>query len=109
MLDAIIIMFERLLCNKRRINVHTLDLTCDLAGEFGLQGLQGEQVIPEDEAVVEEVVVSHAVRRMVGLIRVLQQNTRLQLRPVLLADPRQFKSLIVLHEGLSSCGGFNAK
>ena len=43
------------------------------------------------EAIVEQVVVGHAVRRVVGLLQVLQQDARLQSGPVLLADPGEFE------------------
>jgi len=58
-------------------------------------------VIPWDKLVVEYVVTSDPVRGVVGLLRaclpkprrrqVLQQNARLQLRPVVLPNPGEFE------------------
>ena len=56
-----------------------------------LQRLQRQQVIPEDRPVVEEIVVRHPMRRMIRLLRDLQQTPRLQPRPLILPDPRQFE------------------
>ena len=44
-----------------------------------LQRLQRQQVIPEDQPVVEEIVVRHPMRRVIRLLRVLDQDSRLQL------------------------------
>ena len=52
------------------------------------------QVVAEDEAVVEQIVVGDAMRGVAGLLRVLQQDARLQPRPILLPDPDQFESRI---------------
>lgn len=60
----------------------------DLAGGLLFEGLEGQQVVAEDEAVIEQVVVGDTVLGVVGLLRILQKNPRLQLRPGLLADPR---------------------
>ena len=49
------------------------------------------------EAVVEQVMVGHAVRRVVGPLRVLQQDARLQPGPILLADPGEFEFLLFVH------------
>ncbi len=81
----------------RRINVNAFDLPRELLFER----LESKQVIPEDESVIEQVVVGDPVRRMVGLLRVFQQNPRLQLRPVLLADLSEFEFLLsVAHDYL---------
>ena len=62
----------------RRIDVDALHLS----GEFLFQSLEAQEVVPMDQDVVEDVLVRDAVRGMVRLARVLNQNTRLQLRPV---------------------------
>ena len=46
-----------------------------------------KQVIAEDESIIEDVVIGDPVRGVVRLLRVLQENTRLQPRPVLLSYP----------------------
>jgi hypothetical protein len=68
-----------------------------LAGELLFQRLQRQQVVPEDQPVVEDVVVGDAVRRVIRLPAVLDEDARLQLRPVILADPRQFQLLLPVH------------
>jgi hypothetical protein len=82
-LEAIVVMFERLLRIEWRINIDALDL----AREFLPDSFQREKVVTTDQPVIENVVSGDAVRRMVGLLRVLDQDARLQLRPVFLADP----------------------
>jgi len=54
-----------------------------------------EQVVPEDQPVVEDVVLRHAMLRVIGLLRVFQQNPRLQLGPILLADPGEIEFLML--------------
>lgn len=80
-------MLERTAGVVRRIDVDALDL----AGELLFEGFQGKQVVAEDQAIVEQVAVGDPVHRMVGPLLVLQQDARLQLRPVLLPDPCQFE------------------
>lgn len=63
----------------------------DLAGELGFQCFQGQQVVAENQAVVELVVLAHPLRSVIRLLRILQQNPRLQFRPVLFPDPGQFQ------------------
>ena len=76
------------------IDKDALHLACELL----LQRLKREQVVAEDQPVVEDVVLRHALLRVIALLRVLQQDARLQLRPVLLANPRQFQFLLfVVH------------
>ncbi len=61
MFQAVIIMRE---CATRvvwRIDEDAFDL----AGEFLFEPLEGEQVVPKDKAVVEDVVVGDAVRGVV--------------------------------------------
>lgn len=52
-----------------------------------------------NEAVVEEVPVRDPVRRVIRLLRLLQQNPWLQLRPVLLPDPSEFEFLFFCRHG----------
>lgn len=87
MLDAIIIVLEGTAGVVRWINEYALHFPAEVL----LQGLEGEEVVPVDEAVVEEVPVRDPVRRMMRALRLLQQDARLQLRPVLLADPGEFE------------------
>ena len=76
-----------------RVDVDALDL----AGELLLERLEGREVVAEDQPVVEEVVLGDPVGGVVRLARVLNQNARLQLRPILLADPSQFKFGLPIH------------
>src|SRR3989442_409412 len=93
MLNTVIVMCKRCAGVIRWINIDTFNLACELMFER----FKGKEIIAEDEAVVEEVLVSHAVRRVVGLLWVFQQNTRLQLGPVLFANPGQFEFLFAGH------------
>jgi hypothetical protein len=87
MLQSIVIMLKSTSRVVRRIDVNALHLP----GELLFQRLESEQIVPADEPVVEEVPVRNPVLRVMGLVRLLQQDARLQLRPVLLADPGGFE------------------
>jgi hypothetical protein len=87
MFHAIFVMFEGTPGIVRGINKDALDS----ARKFLFEGLESEKVVPEDEPVIENIVLSQPVRRMIGLFRVLKQNPRFQLRPVLLPDPCEFE------------------
>lgn len=78
-----------------RVDVDALDLP----GELLLQRFECEQVIAKDKSVIEQVVVGNAMGGMVRLLTVLQQDARLQLRPVLLPDPGKFEFLLLRHAG----------
>jgi len=82
-------MRERAAGVVRRINKHALHLPRKLR----LQSLQRQQVIAEDELIVEDVTIRHPMLRVITFRRVFQQNARLQLGPVLLADPGEFEFL----------------
>ena len=73
----------------------------DLARELMLQRLEREQVVAKDEPIVEDVLVADAPPGVIApaqwLRRVFEQNPRLQPRPVLLANPRQFQLLLFCH------------
>ena len=69
----------------------------DLAGKLLFKGFEREQVVAENEALIEQVVVSHAVRRVVGPLWILKQDARLQSRPALLPNPCEFEFLLLCH------------
>ena len=87
MLQSVIIMLERASRVVGRVDEDALHPP----GELLFQRLESEQIVPADEPVVEEVPVRNPVLRVMGLVRLLQQDARLQLRPVLLADPGEFE------------------
>ena len=93
MLNPIIVMTERRSRIVRRVDENTFDLT----GELLFECFEGEEVVTEDETVIEKVVISHAVRRVIGLFRVFEQDTRLKPGPVLLPDPGEFEFGFVTH------------
>ncbi len=88
MLQAVVVVLEGAAGVVGRVDEDALHL----ARELGLQRLQRQQVVPEDQPVVEEVVVGHAVGGVVGARRVLPQDARLQARALLLAGPGQFET-----------------
>ena len=83
MLDPVVIMGKGAAGIVRRIDKHALDLT----GKLLLQGLQGQEVVAEDQPVVETIILRHPVLGMVRQLLILQQDTRFQPRPLLLANP----------------------
>lgn len=84
MLKAIIVMFKGASRVKWWINIDAFDLPRKLL----FQRLQRQQIVAKNEPVVKDVFVRHTLRRMIGLLLILQQNPRLQPRPILLPDPR---------------------
>jgi hypothetical protein len=90
--DPVVVVREGRAGVVGRVDVDALDLP----GELLLQRFEREQVVPEDEAVVEHVLVAHPERGVMGLRRVLDEDARLQPRPVLLADPGQFQSSLAV-------------
>jgi hypothetical protein len=104
MFNAVIVMLERAAGVVRRVNEDALNF----AGEFLLQGFEGEQIVAKDEAVIEPVIIRDAVLGVIGFLRVFEQDARLQAGPVFLADPRQFKFLFFDH-GLSTAGNLTAE
>ena len=74
----------------RRVNKNALNLSRKLL----FQSFKREQIVAEDEAVIEEVVVRDALLSVIRLVRVFEQDARLQPGPVLLPNPRQFQFLL---------------
>jgi hypothetical protein len=93
MLHPIIIMFKSTARVIWRINKNALNLPRELL----LQRFQRKEVISEDQPIIENVMVAYAVLRMIRLLRLFEQNARLQPRPVLLPNPCQFKLLFILN------------
>ncbi|MCY1245972.1 hypothetical protein D9M72_591660 [compost metagenome] len=86
MLQPIVVICECAAGVVRRVDEHAFHL----AGELLLQRLQCQQVVPEDQPVVEDVAVRHAMLGVVRLIRVFEQDARFKLGTLFLADPCQF-------------------
>ena len=61
MLNSIIIMRERAAGVVRRVNEDALNL----AGELLLKSFQREQIVAKNKFVVENIVVSHAMLRVI--------------------------------------------
>ena len=59
--------------------------------EFLLQRLKRQQVVAENQSVIKDVILGYAVLGVVRLLRVFEQDARLQLGPLLLADPGEFE------------------
>jgi hypothetical protein len=57
------------------------------AGEFLFQGFEGEEVVAEDEAVVEDVVFAGAVLGVITFGGILQQDAGFEVGAVFFADP----------------------
>ena len=95
MLHSIIVVFERTACVVGRINEDTLYLSSKLLFER----LESEQIVAVDEPVIKNVAIADAMRRVIRLRRIFEQDARFQLRPVLLPDPGQFQLLLSRHLG----------
>jgi len=87
MLHSVIVMLK----GRTRI-VWWVDVDAlDFPRELLLQRLEGEEVIPENKTVVEDIVVCDAVQSVVRFIRFFKKDARLQSWPILLPNPGQFK------------------
>lgn len=94
MLYRVVVMLKCIAGVIRRINVNALNL----ARELLFERFEGKEVVAENKSVVEDVVVRDSVLRVVRLLWVLQQDARLQLRPVFLPDPGEFElGLLISH------------
>jgi hypothetical protein len=94
MLNPVLVLLKSRPSVVRWVNEDALDF----ASKFLFEGFEGEKVVAEYKAVVEEVMVSNAMNCVIRFLRILQQDARLQLGPVLLANPRQFKfSVLLIH------------
>ena len=80
MLNAVVVMCEGTACIVGWINKDAFDL----ASKLLFDRFQRKEIVAEEEAVIEDVVVCDSVRRVVRLLRVLKQDARLQLRPVII-------------------------
>jgi hypothetical protein len=83
MFYAIIVMFKGAAGIVGRVYVNTFYL----AGKFLFQGLEGEEVITEDEAVVEDVFFAGAVLGVVAFGGIFQQDAGFEAGAVFFADP----------------------
>ena len=98
MLDSIVIMFKCTPGVVGRVNKDALDP----ASKFLLQRLLCQQVIAEDEAVVEQVVLGDAMRGVVGFFRIFKQDAGFKSRAVFLTNPGEFKFLFSGHQFTTS-------
>jgi hypothetical protein len=83
MFYAVIVMFKCAAGIVGRVYVNTFYF----AGKFLFQGLEGEEVVAEDEAVVKYVFFAGAVLSVVAFGGVFQQDAGFETRTVFLADP----------------------
>jgi len=87
MFDAIVIVRECRPRVVRRIDIDALDL----ARELLLQSFQRQHVVTKDQAIVEDIILGHALRSVMRLVRVFQQDAWFQPRALVFADPGEFK------------------
>ena len=96
MFKAVIVMLECVAGVVRRVDVDALHL----AGELLLKRLEGEKVVAVDEHVVENILAIAAARGgVVGFRGILHQHARLKARSLILAEPGEFKLLLLLLHG----------
>jgi hypothetical protein len=91
-LHTVIVVVKRATRVVRRINEDAFDL----ARQLLFKRLEGEEVVSENKPVIEQVVVGDTVLGVIRPLRILQQNPRLQPRPVLLADPGEFQFALMI-------------
>src|SRR5687768_5192773 len=96
MLYTIIIVIKRLTSVERRVNVNTLYFP----GKFLFERFQREEVVTINEAIIENVVISHALLGMIRLLNVFQQDPWLQLGSISFTNPRQFQFLLAVSRHL---------
>ena len=83
MFNPIIIVLKRTARVVWRVNEDTLNL----AGELLFERFEGEQIVAEDEAVIEVVVVRDPLLGVIRILRVFEQDARLQPGLVLFPNP----------------------
>lgn len=88
MFNAIVILLEGAPRVVGRVNEDALHLP----REFLFQRLQGEKVVTEDQAVVEDVGLRYTPACVVREGRILEKDARLELSAVLLPDPGEFEA-----------------
>ena len=74
MLQSVVIIIKRHSRVVRRINKNTLHLPRVIL----LQRFQREEIVPEDQFVIKEVVFPDAMRGKAGLLRVFDQDSRFE-------------------------------
>src|SRR5712691_583039 len=93
MFQTVFVVLKRGTCIIWWVNINALNLP----SEFLFQRLQRQQVVPVDQYVVENVLLTHPVRRMVRLLWVFDKNSRLQPWPVVFPNPGEFEFLLGCH------------
>ena len=68
MFDPVVIVLECAAGIVRRVDEDALDLAC----EFLFEGFEGEEIVAEDEAVVENIAIIDTLCRMIRLDRVFE-------------------------------------
>ncbi len=61
-----------------------------------LQRLQREEIVALDEDIIENIPLAPR-RRVIRQARLLDEDTRLKLRPLILADPGEFETRFLRH------------
>jgi hypothetical protein len=92
-LYSIFIVSKSASCIVWRINIYTLNP----AGELLLKGFERKKVVAEDQAIIEKVIVCNSLLGVMRLGRILNQDARLKLWPVVLANPVEFELLFFGH------------
>jgi len=87
MLNPIVIMCKSGTSVIGRVYENALDLS----GVLGLEGLEGEKVVAEDELVVEEIVFSYSMRSMVTLVGIFDEDPWFEAGAGFFTDPGEFE------------------
>jgi hypothetical protein len=95
MLHAILVMRKSLLSVEWRIYYCAFYL----AFMSLLQGLKRKKVVAMDQYIIKDIFIAYTLFRMVGKLRIFQQNPWLQARSIVLADPGEFKSGVLRCHG----------
>jgi hypothetical protein len=83
MFYAVIVMFKGAAGIIWRVYVDTFYL----AGKFLFQGLEGQEVVAEDEAIIEDVFFAGAALGVVAFGGIFQQDARFKAGAGFFADP----------------------
>ena len=98
MFHTVVVMCERGTRVVWRINEHAFDLACKLL----LQCFEREEVVAKDQAVIKQVVVGDAVRRVIGYAGIFEQDARFEAETVFFTDPGEFQFLSIRHNSSAS-------
>ena len=102
MLYAIVVVLKRIAGVVGRVDIDAVNPP----GELLLKRLEREQVVAVNEDVVEGVAVRYTRLRVIGLVRIFQEDARFKARTIILANLCEFEALLAVAHDARRCSFF---